>query len=432
MDAVLSLPIIDSPAMWIVYAVAVAFVIALLVRRPTVRWVVRALLGIVVGALVGAGALVVVNATNAFGTPVPAGVGVWAAAALGGVALAVASMWNARAWRRVVAAISIVWFFVTAAIGINAFYGLNPTLGSMFGVVVSQPLDLPTAKGPHDAPAQPIYQTWQPPSGMPTTGVRGTQMIPGDASGFVAREAGVYLPPAALGDDAPALPLVIMMMGHPGNPDGTIISDTLDAFAAQNSGLAPIVLTVDQLGGDGTGDPACADSEKFGNAETYVTTDVVNWAKANLNVIDDPEYWIVAGYSNGGGCAIKYGATYPQTFQNIIDVSGEEFPGSEDPDAVIADIYGGSAAAFDASKPISLMRAAPVGTYRGTTAIFSAGTADPTYLAAARAVSAEAQAVGMATTLVEVPGADHGGTAVSGGLSGGFDVLFPKLGLSAG
>ncbi len=316
-------------------------------------------------------------------------------------------------WRKIVAGFAIVWFLITAAVGINAAFGINPTLGSLFGVVASNPIDIGDGGDASAAPDQPIYQTWKPPADMPAQGTRGTQSIPGTVSGFTARDAGIYLPPAALGADAPALPLVVMMMGHPGNPDVTFIGDVLDQFAAQHDGLAPIVIVADQLGGDGTTDPACADSTAFGNAETYVTQDVVNWARANLRIIDDPRYWIVAGYSNGGGCAIKYGAKYPDVFKNIIDVSGEEYPGSEDPDDVTAAIYGGDSAAFDASKPIAIMQAAPAGSYSETTAVFTAGSEDPGLHHRRQAV------VGRGASRWEWPrpcsyvveGADHGGTA---------------------
>lgn len=431
MNALLGLQIIDSPLMWGAYGLGVILLVVLLVRRWTARSAIVAALASLLGAVAGAGAVAVANATDAFGVALSVEVAIWAAAGFACIGLAVASMTRLRVWRKIVAAGSVMWFAVVTVLGINAFFGLNPTVGALFGVVAADPIDLPRGTDSTQAPAQPIYQTWQPPVGLASQGDRGTQRIPGTRSGFDARDASVYLPPAALVDDAPALPLVIMMMGHPGNPDGTLISDVLDEFAAQNSGLAPVVLTVDQLGSDGSADPACADSPMFGNAETYVTEDVVAWAKENLKIIDDPKYWIIAGYSNGGGCAIKYGAKYPQTFQNIIDVSGEEFPGSEDPDAVTSDIYNGDAAAFDASKPAAIMQSAPAGSYAQTTAVFTAGSEDPGFLAAATTIYAQASAAGMTARLVEIPAADHGVTAVTGGLREGFSVLFPVLGLAA-
>ncbi|GAB3295666.1 alpha/beta hydrolase [Pseudoclavibacter terrae] len=440
MSAILELPIINSPAMWIIYAVAVAFTVTLLIRKDskskhgkTKRWLPRALIGIAAGAIVGFLIYLAGNALDLFGVELPGPVGTWAAATFAGIGLAIASFPHSKPWRKIVASVSILAYLVAGATGINALYGLNPTLGSVFGIVEENQITLPDFNADNRAaPTQPLASTWQAPADMPSVGERGSVPIPGTTSGFVARDAGIYLPPAALVENAPALPVVIMMMGYVGNPDPTIISDVLDQFAADHNGLAPIVVVADQLGGQGDVDPACADSAKYGNAETYVTTDVVNWVNANLNVIQDPKYWTVAGYSNGGGCAAKYGAKDPGTFKNIISVSGEQYPGSETPDAVQADIYGGDAAAFEASKPINIFQAAPAGTYAGMTAIFTAGSEDPDFVSMATTVSNATQALGINTTLFIVQGADHGGDAVSGGLTEGFNVLYPVLGLSTG
>lgn len=426
MDALWQLPVISGPVPWITYAIAIALALVLLIRRVTPRWLLTAVIGIGSGAIIGVGLFLIANALNAFGSPLPLEVGLWAGATLAGVGLAVVSLWDNPVWRRIVAGVAIVWFPITGMIGINAFYGLNPTLGSIFGISVDNPIVIPTP-APTETTSGPLYQSWTPPEGMPATGQQGTQVIPATASGFDARPAGIYLPPAALVDGAPALPLVIMMMGYPGNPDPSFIAATLDGLAAQNKGLAPIVIVADQIGNGG--DPACADSAAFGNAETYIKTDVVNWARQNLHIIDDPASWVIAGYSNGGGCAIKYGAEEPDVFKNILDISGEPFPGSEDPADVTAQIYGGDDAAFEAAKPVNIL-AANAGQYEGVTAVFTAGGEDPTYIAAAATVSDAAITAGMTVTLYTVPGAGHVGEALTGGLQEGFTVLYPVLGLS--
>lgn len=427
MDAVWKLPVIDGPIPWIFYAVAVALV-AILLIRPMTRW--RLLwtgIGLAGGVIVGIAVYVFVNATGAFGGALPLEVGIWATAAFSAVGLAIVNLWDSKVWRKIVAVFAIVWFLLTAMIGINAFYGLNPTLGSILGIDANNAIPLPSPN-PTTTNAGPLYQTWTPPAGMPAKGTQGTEQIPGTASGFNARPAGIYLPPAAQVQGAPALPLVIMMMGYPGNPDPSYIGAVLDDYASKNKGLAPIVVVADQIGtGD---DPACADSSARGKAKTYIKTDVVNWAKANLNIIEDPKYWVIAGYSNGGGCAITYGAEEPDVFKNILDISGEEYPGSEDQANVLAQIYGGSQSAFDASKPISIL-SANTGKYAGVTAIFTIGENDPGYIPGAQAVSGAAKAAGMTTTYFVVPGAGHVVDALNGGLTEGFGILYPVLGLSA-
>ncbi|WP_375383939.1 alpha/beta hydrolase [uncultured Microbacterium sp.] len=427
MDVLWRLPVIDGPVPWIVYALSIVLIITLLARKVTPRWLLRAVLGIGVGAGLGFGIYLLVNAMNAMGSPLPHEVGVWVIVAFAALGLAVVSLWDSKVWRKIVAAFAIIWFALSGIIGINAFYGLNATFGSIFGIVSGDAIPLPSPQ-PSQTNAGPLYKTWMPPAGMPEKGTQGTQVIPGTASGFDARPAGIYLPPAAQVENAPALPLVIMMMGYPGNPDPSYIGAVLDDFAAKNKGLAPIVVVADQIGNGS--DPACADSQAFGNAETYIKTDVVDWAKKNLPIIQDPKYWVIAGYSNGGGCAIKYGAQEPGVFKNILDISGEEFPGSEDVDGITTNVYGGDAAKFDASKTVNIL-AAGKGTYQGVTAVFTVGGSDPGFIPAAQKVSAAAEDAGMTVSYTEIPGAGHVIDGLNGGLQAGFAVLYPVLGLSA-
>lgn len=425
------LPIIGGAVPIVVHAVAAVFLAVVLVRR----WDRRALLWAVIGAVAGAGLAVLavhlVDRSQVFGAdPLPAFVLQWAAGALAASGWAIGAMVGARPWRRIVSAVAVLSFLVSATIGANASFGLNPTLGTLFGIAVDNSIDLPHADNTNGAaPAVPLAQSFVPPAGMPQKGTRGTRNIPATASGFDARPAGIYLPPAALVPNAPALPLVIMMMGHPGNPDPTAISDVLDDFAARNHGLAPIVIVADQVG-SAVNDTACADSSAYGRARTYVTQDVVTWAKANLNIIQDPAYWTIAGYSNGGGCALSFGADYPGLWKNILDISGEPFPGSEQVENITKTIFGGDAAAFEASKPVNVLAAAPAGTYAGMTAVFTAGADDPTYRAHADAVAAAAQTAGMTVTRYDIPGAGHTGDALKLGIVEGFTVLYPVLGLS--
>ena len=429
MDWLLSLPIIDGPIPWIVFTLAAAIGVTLLVRRPTAQWLVAAGIGIVGGALVAVGVYLVADVTDAFGSALPLPVLGWGIVGFAGLGLSIASFWGARVWRKVVAGLGILIFPLAGALGVNAYYGINPTVGSLVGVLPAHPIALPTPTSSDGPPAQPLYETWQAPPDMPAKGEVGTVTIPATASGFTARAAGLYLPPAALVKDAPALPVVIFMMGHPGNPDPTAIAAALDAYAARNGGLAPIAVVPDQLGPD-QNDPACADSAMYGNARTYVTTDVVEWAKKNLHVIQDPRWWVIGGYSNGGGCAITYGAQYPEKWRNIIDVSGEPFPGSEDPQKVTNEVYGGSAAAFEASKPVNILMEHP-GAYDGMTAVFTAGADDPTYVGAAQTVSDAAKAAGMSVSLHTIPGAGHTGDALTKGLEISIGEMYPVLGLSA-
>lgn len=426
----LNLPILDGPVLIIVYVIAGVFAAVLLLRRPTTRWVVTALVAMLLGFGLAAGLFLWADTTHTFDdADLPREALLWPMAAFAGIGLAVANLWRSGWWRKLVAVLSIVPFLFAATVGINVHYGLNPTIGSIFGVPPGDPIELPAGSASTAAPAEPLYETWRAPAGMPATGRVGTQVIPATVSGFDARNASIYLPPAALVQNAPALPVIIFMMGFPGNPDPTTIAKALDAYAAQHDGLAPIAIVADQIGTEG--DPACADSAAYGNAESYITKDVVAWAKAHLHIIDDPKYWAIGGYSNGGGCAIKYGAKYPNLFKNVLDISGEPFPGSLDPDNVTKKVYGGDKARFEAAKPVSILAAASEGAYAESTAVFTAGAEDATYTKAAQTVSDAAKAAGMSVTLLSIAGAKHVGSALSGGLAEGIAPLYPALGLAA-
>ncbi len=430
-DLVLRINVIDGPFLITVYALAVAVFIYLLGRGPGWSWVLTVIVLLIVGAIIGAGVLwTAVNVLDVFGGPVDEAAWLWVPAAFAGFALALWNLWYSRWWRKLIAVLAVPIFALTALLGINASYGLNRTLGSLLGVSTAGTIDLDEPEGtPGPDPTEPIYLTWTPPDDLPAAGRIGTPSggVPNANSGFPARPAQLYLPPAALVDEAPRLPLVIMMMGQPGDPDASFIGDVLDEYAAEHDGLAPIVLVVDQLA-DPSQDPLCLDTD-LGEVETYVMQDVVSWARQQLHVLQGPRFTTVAGYSNGGGCAAYFGAKYPEVFGNILAVSPVEYAGAERPDEVLADVFLGDQAAYDAVKPANIM--ASKAPYPDTTAIFTVGADDATFGPGAQRLADAALQAGMASTFFSVPDADHGVSGLLGGLDEGFAVLYPRLGLAA-
>jgi hypothetical protein len=430
-DFLLDVNIVEGPFLYTVYAIAAAFFIYLLGRGDGWAWVLTVFVVLIVGAIAGVATLwIAVNLLDSFGGPVADATWWWVPAAFAGIALAIWNLWHSRWWRKLIAVLAIPIFSLTAMFGINAAYGLDPTLGSLLGLSTAGTIDIDTPDDPPGAdPTEPLYLTWTPPADMPATGTIGTPGggVPNTNSGFPARAAQLYLPPAALVADAPRLPLVIMMMGQPGDPDATFIGGVLDDYAAQNNGLAPIALVVDQLS-DPTIDPLCLDTD-MGKVETYIMQDVVPWAKQNLNVLQGRQYTTVAGYSNGGQCAAYFGSKYPDVFGNILDISGEEFPGADNAGDVLAAAFNGDQAAYDAVKSANIMAA--MAPYPDTVAIFTVGENDPTYIPGAQRNADAAQAAGMQVTYFVVPGAGHVVDALNGGLEKGFEVLYPRLGLSA-
>ena len=430
---ILEITVIDGPFPFVVWGLTLACALALLIRRPTSLWVRRALLGILIGATAGLVSVLLANVTNAFGGRLPGAVAVWAGLCLAMLGLAVVSLWASAVWRKVVAGALVVLSLLSATLGINAAFGIDSTIGAMLGISTVAPIaGLPEQTSPDATPTGPLYASWTPPADMPATGtvglLAGEKAIPSTA-GFTPRDASIYLPPAALVKNAPALPFVVMMMGQPGNPDPTTIAAVLDEVAASNRGLAPIVIVADQLG-QPDHDPACADSSTFGGVSTYVNHDIVAYAKSTLNIIQDPAFWTIAGYSNGGACAFTWGAQYPATWGNVISVSGDEFPGAEIQGATLADVFHGDQAAYDASMPAVWLQKNS-GQFTGHVAVFTVGGDDQGFLPGARRNATLAENAGFATTYHVIPGAGHVADALPKGLKKAFEVLYPRLGLAS-
>lgn len=425
-EGLLDLQLVDGPVLAVACVLSAVALVTIMVRRPTRGWLVRLAIAAGVGVVASVATwLVCIRWLNLFGESLGAGNYAWITAAFVGVAIAVVSLRRRPAWRTAVAIAAIPVFLVTATVGINQNYGLDRTLGSLLAIVVPKPLKLAPPEaipGSYDAS---LWRHWHPPADMPAHGLIGTAKIPGTVSGFHARDAGLYLPPAARVKHPPALPLIVMMMGQPGTPDPEPIAEVLDRFAASHHGLAPVVVVADQLG-DPYQDTLCLNTARFGDVETYIVHDVTSWAQKHLPITRDHRFWTAAGYSNGGLCALSFAIDHPDVFSHILDISGEEFPGAEHPQATLHDIFHGDQAAYDAAKPLVKLR-----TFRhpGMTAIFSACRDDPEYHHVALLSTGAARAAGIDSAFIDLASGGHGIGAVLGGLNGGMQLLYPMLGL---
>ncbi|MET4781953.1 alpha/beta hydrolase-fold protein [Glaciihabitans sp. UYNi722] len=431
MDAFLRMNIIDGPFVGVVYTLAVGAVLFLALRRPSRRWIVTATGALFGGSIVAFVLLWWVRATNAFGVDLSATTTIWVYVAFSAMCLAIVNLWKSRWPRKMVASVALVLFAVAGTVGINADFGLDRTVADLAGISTQKPIALPRTT-PTPVPSRTplaggaLWANWLAPKSQPVEGTIGSVVIPNTLSGFRSRPAGLYLPPAALVKDPPLLPLVVMMMGQPGNPDPSFQKPILDAFAARHNGLAPIVLVVDQLG-DPAIDPLCLDTAKHGKSETFLVGDAVAWARANLHVLPDAAHWTIAGYSNGGECALSLGAKHPEIWGNVLDISGEEYPGSDRPNETLAQDFAGNRAAYQAARPLTVLAAHH---YSDTFGIFTVGSNDGSYVTQARRVEAAAKASGWKTTYFEVPNGGHVLGALNGGLQEGYRLLYPRLGLS--
>jgi len=414
-NALLDIGILSGPAVIVVLVVTGIVAALLVVVRPGPRWrrsiwITTAIGSALAGALIGAALTwLIADEMDAFGVDLTFASRVWIALGFAGIFVALTSLWRAS-WRRMIAVpLAIVLFVLTSAMGVNIAFGQYPTIRSVLGLSAYAGDVLPDLKG--GSANRPTVAEWTAPTGMPAQGSMASVVIPATESGFVARDATVYLPPAALTDNPPLLPVLIMMSGQPGTTDEVFtvahLRETLDAYAAAHQGLAPIVVSPDQLGSP-EANPMCVDSP-LGNSATYITVDVPNWIRANLPVLDSPDYWGVGGLSQGGTCSIQLGAQHPELFSAILDASGEEFPTLGDPATTIAQGFGGDAEKYAAAYPAAIM--ASKAPYTDMFAVFGVGSEDTAFRPGVMTLYADAQAAGMDATYLESAGNAHDSAA---------------------
>ena len=401
--ALLDLSIVSAPTLLALYgltALVLAAVIGLIVvpRRAGTRsrmpagGVVLVTLTAFLGGLAGwILAWLLGDMRNLFGVELSTPMRLWSVFLCAALTVAIVGVARVRSWRRVVAILAIPLILLSTAAGINADLGQYPTVRSALGLPLYGSLR-----------AAPIAATQLPPAGTV-----GTVTIPATVSGFPARHALVYLPPAAEVAHPQPLPVVEMLSGQPGSPVDVFASGKLagllDAYAAAHGGVAPIVVVPDQLG-SADQNPMCLDSP-LGLSATYLTVDVPAWIQSHYNVSPGADGWTIAGFSQGGTCAIQLGAADPARYANIVDISGELVPQRGSVSDTITTAFAGDAHAYAAAAPTAVLAAhAP---YTDTTAVFAAGSADARYLPWAKTLTDAAARAGMNTHLVVSPGTAH-------------------------
>lgn len=391
-----------------VAAAAVAATVLLRPRGPRAGWWGRRVPTAVAGAT-GTVLLLLAAAPVLFSDGLPWQVWAYLAATAGAVALAVVAVRAGARPGRVVAAALVV--ALAAASGVNVYYGEFPTPRTALGLGYPDQTDLAAVPARAQrlvvAAGAPLDRTWSPPAGMPSAGQVSEVTIPGPVSGFAARSAWVYLPPAYLVGVRAQLPVLVLLPGQPGDPrdwlDGGGLADRMDRYAAAHQGLAPVVVLADDLGSE-LANPLCLDSQ-LGNAATYLAVDVPSWIRRILQVDPDPARWAIGGLSHGGTCALQMALTAPQVYPTFLDISGQDEPSLGTRDQTVRAAFGagpGAAAAFRAVDPLDLL-----GTrrYLQTAGKLYAGADDAEFLPQARRVDAALRGAGVPAPLTVLPGA---------------------------
>lgn len=377
------------------------------------------------GAALGWGLVwFVVDVQDLFGAP--ASLVIRGAVTLAGalIGVAVADVVKASWWRRVVAVIAVPAIVAGAFVAVNRDVAYYPTLGDAFGQTGVGALTLGDQAG-----LETTLEHWKPPADMPTDGTVGTVSIPGTISHWKAREAWVYLPPAAHTAHPPKLPVVIAMSGEPGGPSDVFeaggLQEIMDDIAAKHEGVAPIVVVPDQLGSY-SANPMCLDSP-LGQVAKYITVDVRHWILDHLPVSAKRREWTVAGFSQGATCAVQFATEYPALFGSFVAVSPELGPFVHSVAETIKLGFGGDAAAYRAALPIAVMEKRSH--YPRTVALYSVGALDRRYGQDAGKLAAVSKKVGMRTTYRLLPDLAHNWNTGSAGLEWGLPRLTSWWGL---
>lgn len=348
---------------------------------------------------------------------------------IGMIALAIGLIWGVNGWWRrtfaILLAINVAFFGV---LQVNAAYNQYPRLRSVLGLPYFPQLD-PVLKRTASVSIEQWRETQA--ATAPSSGRAFAVDIPATTSGFSARHADVWLPPAALTEQPAQLPVIIFFSGQPGGPDDAFVASHLDAiadaYAQAHGGVAPIIVSPDQLG-DPLQNTLCVDSPVYGAAETYLTVDVPAWVRANLPVQTSVNQWAIAGFSQGATCSLQLGIRHPDLFAHMAPISSELQPTDGSEQSMIDRFFGGSREAFVAHTPLG---AIAEHTPSSQSILFSAGSTDGDSVDHIRTIGSAAQKAGMHVEALISAGTGHDWWTVTNVLPAVIDRLGVSLGLAA-
>ncbi|WP_024793516.1 alpha/beta hydrolase [Tomitella biformata] len=400
-------------------------------RRHLLRNVPLTLAGAVIVAVVMW--LVVEKLWHPFPDPLPLAIYVWTGLGVWAVLLVVPRILASR--RRllvsVVSVLAAVLVVLTSAAQINLHFDAYPTIGNVVGRSAVNTIDFAELPPRQDNPIMgaPLEASWTAPAEMPSVGSVTTAAIPATASGFTARPAEVYVPPAYFTARRPLLPVLVLLAGQPGGPGdwfaGGNLERTMNNFAHAHQGLAPIVVVADGTGSE-FANPLCVDSH-LGNVATYLTVDVPAWITGSFEVDPDHKAWAIGGLSYGGTCALQMSTLKPEVYPTFINLSGQLEPTLGDHNTTVDQVFGGNAAAFAAVNPMDLMKSR---SYPNVGGYFVVGAGDDQYKAGLRTVYEAAKAAGMDVQFDEVPGG-HSFDVWSRGLADSLPFISHRMGLTS-
>ncbi len=446
MDFIDSIRLVDGPVLWSAWAAGAAGAAHLLWPRGRTRPFLLRAAALALAAVALAAALVasvhwlLIYAVALFPEVLPAEVLAWSVPVVAALLLALHRGWTAwrarprpaRRWRSTTAAAAAFAGVLTlSAVQINAYFGLNHTVGDLTGTAVARIPALEDAlKRQPGQRATVGLADWSAPRGLPAAGVLRRATIPGTASGFHSREAYVYLPPAYHGSPRPKLPVLVLFAGQPGAPadwlTGGALRSRMDRFASAHAGVAPVVVVVDPNGSP-SGNTLCLDS-RIAQADTFLARDVPAWIRGTLDVDPDPRQWAAGGFSFGATCAVQMVTRHPEQYSAALAFSSEKEPAlAKERHKTIDAAFGGDTGAFDRQVPLRLMQERR---YDGNAIYFGAGERDPEFVEYMALLSGAARGAGFTVEDHRIPNTGHSWDAASQGLPGGLAFLAARWGIT--
>lgn len=230
--------------------------------------------------------------------------------------------------------------------------------------------------------------------------------VPDTQSKFGTFEANVWLPPQYFTDARAHFPVVFLMHGNPGLTTDWLTSGSAPttALSVANAGKPVILVMPENLQNNAFGDSLCVDTQAQGNAETYLTKDVITAVDTQLRTVTNAKGRAIGGMSMGGYCGLNLGLKHPDLYSVVLDFSGETVP-------TVDTLSGGLEALFgpnnqqqaDANNPTKYV--SQLDSSKGPAIWMDVGTADPVILAQMKALEPQLKSKGFTVELHTRPGA---------------------------
>nr|WP_211177510.1 alpha/beta hydrolase-fold protein [Pseudonocardia acidicola] len=271
--------------------------------------------------------------------------------------------WRWDAWKRrrtgrtVTVLLAVVGVALACGVTANRLGSFYPTLGSLIGSSPNPGEGTVAEIGENGvglAAALPVLAA-RAAAGHGST----VHMTLHGARSDVLRDADVYLP-AGYTDPAQAhvrYPVIEWLPGFPGEPREVAalfgVPDLIDAAIAAHR-MPPAILIIPDINGEPRfgHDEECVDARHGVADDTYLTTDLRNWAMTALRVRPERSAWALSGWSSGGYCAMNLALRHPDLYSIAVSQSGYDITPD---DIVTGDLFGGRAdltAANDVSRQL--------------------------------------------------------------------------------